>query len=112
MGTADSLIPGYLAPVDLLDHAGSSETSVYLKAHLKLKCAEGLREAVLAGQGFAIASGWMFTPELKSGEVASVLGEWTLPPINLWVIYPFGRLTSAKARSFMEWFEKTIGQAR
>jgi len=58
--------------------------------------------------GFAIASHWMFTPELKSGEVASVLDEWTLPPMDLWVIYPSGRLTSAKARAFIKWFEKTI----
>ena len=127
--------PAYLArrgvprtPVDLLDHdgivygqssggeewlfrRGTSETSVYLKARLRFSAAEGVREAVLAGQGIAIASGWMFAPELKSGEVASVLGEWTLRPMDLWVIYPSGRLTSAKARAFIKWFEKTIDQA-
>jgi DNA-binding transcriptional LysR family regulator len=127
--------PAYLArrgvprtPVDLLDHdgivygqssggeewlfrRGTSETSVYLKARMKFSAAEGVREAVLAGQGIAIASGWMFAPELKSGEVTNVLAEWTLPPMDLWVIYPSGRLTSAKARAFIKWFEKTIGQA-
>jgi DNA-binding transcriptional LysR family regulator len=71
-----------------------------------LSAAEGVREAVLAGQGFAIASRWMFVPELKSGEVVSVLDEWTLPPMELWVIYPSGRLTSAKARAFINWFER------
>jgi DNA-binding transcriptional LysR family regulator len=50
---------------------------------LKLGPAEGVREAVLAGLGFAIASRWMFAPELKSGEVASVLDGWTLPPMDL-----------------------------
>ena len=84
---------------------------MYLKARLKLSAAEGVREAVLAGQGFAIASRWMFAPELKSGEVVSVLDEWTLPVIDLWVIYPSGRLTSAKARAFIKWFENIITQA-
>lgn len=126
--------PAYLArrgvprtPADLLEHdgiiygqssggqewlfrRGTSETSVYLRTRLKLSAAEGVREAVLAGQGFAIASRWMFTPELKSGEVVSILEEWTLPPIDLWVIYPSGRLTSAKARAFIKWFEKIITQ--
>jgi DNA-binding transcriptional LysR family regulator len=127
--------PAYLArrgvprtPADLLEHdgiiygqssggqewlfrRGTSETSVYLRTRLKLSAAEGVREAVLAGQGFAIASRWMFTPELKSGEVVSILEEWTLPLIDLWVIYPSGRLTSAKARAFIKWFEKIITQA-
>ena len=135
LGQAARLViasPSYLArrgvprtPADLLEHdgiiygqssggqewlfrRGTSETSVYLRTRLKLSAAEGVREAVLAGQGFAIASRWMFTPELKSGEVVSILDEWTLPPIDLWVIYPSGRLTSAKARTFIKWFEKII----
>jgi hypothetical protein len=60
-----------------------------------------VREAVLTGQGFAISSRWMFAPELASGEVVPVLEEWELPPMDLWVIYPSGRLTSTKARTFM-----------
>jgi DNA-binding transcriptional LysR family regulator len=63
---------------------------------------------VIAGQGFAISSRWMFAPELESGQVVSVLDEWTLPSIDLWVIYPSGRLTSTKARAFVKWFEKII----
>jgi DNA-binding transcriptional LysR family regulator len=78
---------------------------------LTLSAAEGVREAVLAGQGFAIASRWMFAPELASGEVVPVLEEWSLPPMDLWVIYPSGRLTSAKARAFVKWFEESIDHA-
>jgi DNA-binding transcriptional LysR family regulator len=64
--------------------------------------------AVIAGQGFAISPRWMFAPELESGEVVSVLDDWTLPPIDLWVIIPSGRLTSTKARTFVKWFEKMM----
>jgi DNA-binding transcriptional LysR family regulator len=124
--------PAYLSrkgvpatPTDLLEHdaiiysqwtggeewsfrRGTSETLVRLPRRLMLTAAEGVRAAVIAGQGFAIASRWMFTPELKSGEVVSVLNEWTLPPLDLWVIYPSGRLASTKARVFMKWFESII----
>jgi DNA-binding transcriptional LysR family regulator len=115
-------------PADLLEHdgiiygqssggqewsfrRGGSETSVRIQARLTLSAAEGVREAVLAGQGFTIASRWMFAPELASGEVVPALEPWTLPPMDLWVIYPSGRLTSAKARAFVKWFEKSIDQA-
>jgi len=138
LAQADRLVlasPAYLTrrgvpstPADLLEHDGivygqssggqewsfrrdTSETSVRIQARLTLSAAEGVREAVLAGQGFAIASRWMFAPELASGEVVPVLEEWSLPPMDLWVIYPSGRLTSAKARAFVKWFEKGIGQA-
>jgi DNA-binding transcriptional LysR family regulator len=126
--------PAYLArrgmpatPADLVEHdaiiygqtaggqewpfrRGTSEEHVRLQARLTLSAAEGVREAVLTGQGFAISSRWMFAPELASGEVVTVLEEWSLPPMELWVIYPSGRLTSAKARAFVKWFEKIIGQ--
>ena len=88
---------------------GTSETSIRLLRRLMITAAEGVRAAVISGQGFAIASRWMFTPELKSGEVVSILNDWTLPPLDLWVIYPSGRLTSTKARAFVKWFEGIIG---
>jgi DNA-binding transcriptional LysR family regulator len=54
----------------------------------------------------------MFAPELASGEVVPVLQEWALPPMELWVIYPSGRLTSTKARAFVKWFESIIHKAK
>jgi DNA-binding transcriptional LysR family regulator len=120
--------PAYLArkgvpaaPADLRDHEaviyrhssgggewsfqrGTSEVTVQFRRRLVLTAAEGVRAAVIAGQGFAVASRWMFAPELQSGQVVSLLNEWTLPPIDLWVIYPSGRLTSTKARAFVKWF--------
>jgi DNA-binding transcriptional LysR family regulator len=87
---------------------GSSERSVRIQRRLTVSAAEGVRSAVLAGQGFAISPRWLFAPELDSGEVVSILNDWTLPPINLWVIFPSGRLTSRKARTFVKWFENTI----
>lgn len=128
--------PAYLAkrglpsiPTDLLEHdgiiygqsaggqewlfrRGTSETSIRLRARLTLSAAEGVREAVLAGDGFAVTSHWMFAPELASGAVVPVLKEWTLPPMDLWVIYPSGKLTSSKARAFVKWFEAIMNESR
>jgi DNA-binding transcriptional LysR family regulator len=74
--------------------------------------AEGVRAAVISGQGFTISSRWMFSPELESGEAVSVLDEWSLPPMDLWMIYASGRLTTTKARAFAKWFEGLFADRR
>jgi DNA-binding transcriptional LysR family regulator len=52
----------------------------------------------------------MFTPELTSGAVRAVLTEWTLPEVELWVVFPAGRMASAKARAFAAFVEDEFDQ--
>ncbi len=87
-----------------------AETSVTLTGRLRITAAEGVREAVLAGLGLAVASEWMFAPELQHGLVRAVLGEWTLPPVALWAVLPTGRRVSAKARAFVAFLEEAIAR--
>ncbi|MBU6372642.1 MAG: LysR family transcriptional regulator [Alphaproteobacteria bacterium] len=124
--------PGYLEargapkrPVDLLQYdaivysqavggdewrfrKGTSETSVRVPSRLNVSAAEGVREAVLAGLGLAIVSRWMMAPELGSGAVVPVLQDWSLPDIDLWAVFPEGRLPSARARAFVDWCSDAI----
>ncbi len=87
---------------------GAVETSVTVEGRVHVTAAEGVREAVFAGLGFAIASEFMFAPELKSGAVISVLDDWSLPPIDLWALFPTGRKASAKARAFASFMESQL----
>jgi DNA-binding transcriptional LysR family regulator len=66
---------------------------------------QGLREAVLAHQGLTMASQWMFAPELADGSVRETMKEWTLPNLDLWAVFPTGRMASAKARAFVEYVQ-------
>jgi len=84
---------------------GDVEIPATLKGRVRVNAAEGVREAVFAGLGLAVASEWMFAPELRSGNVRSVLRDWTLPPIDLWAVFPTGRRASAKARAFATFIE-------
>jgi DNA-binding transcriptional LysR family regulator len=121
--------PAYLArmgtpstPNDLLDHTAlvytqglvaeewsfrraTAETSVRVPTRLSFSAAEGVREAVIAGLGLAISSRWMMEPELANGSVVPLLTEWSLPSADLWALFPSGRLPTAKARAFVNWFE-------
>ncbi|NYH14780.1 LysR family transcriptional regulator [Paraburkholderia bryophila] len=90
---------------------GSSETAVAVSGRMRVTAAEGVRAAVLADMGVAIASEWMFAPELASGAVKAVVADWTLPPVDLWAVFPTGRMASAKARAFVAFVEATLGLA-
>jgi DNA-binding transcriptional LysR family regulator len=80
---------------------GTSKRSVNIDGQLRVSAAEGVRAGVLAGLGLAVASEWMFAPELQSGEVNAVLNDWQLPMVDLWAVFPTGRQASAKARTFV-----------
>ena len=114
------------APGDLIEHQaviyeqraggptwtfrqGTTETTVTVRGRLRVSAAEGVREGVLAGLGLSIGgSEWLFTPELKSGAVISVLQDWSLPAMDLWALFPAGRQASAKARAFTSFIERHL----
>jgi len=86
----------------------SIELSVTVGGRLRVNAAEGVRAAVCSGVGVAIVSEWMFAPELASGAVEQLLPEWSLPTIDLWAVYPSGRLASAKARAFTTFVQEIM----
>jgi DNA-binding transcriptional LysR family regulator len=88
---------------------GDKEMSVAVRGRLRVSAAEGIRAAVLADMGLAVTSDWMFAPELASGAVKRLLPEWVLPSIDLWAVFPTGRLASARARAFADFVEDVLG---
>ncbi|MHA4801698.1 LysR substrate-binding domain-containing protein, partial [Enterococcus faecium] len=69
-----------------------TETSVAVQGRVRVSAAEGVRAAVLADMGLAITSDWMFPDELEQGAVRRVLTDWTLPSVDLWAVFPSGRM--------------------
>lgn len=86
----------------------TAETFVLMGGRLAFSAAEDVREAVLAGLGIAIVSEWMMARELADGSVVPVFRQWRLPEMELWAVFPAGRLPSAKARAFISWFGAQI----
>ena len=90
---------------------GSSEISVRPPSRVSFTAAEGFREAILAGLGVANVPRWMMSGELETGAVRALLTDWTLPGVDLWAIYPSGRLPTAKARAFVAWVEDLMARS-
>jgi DNA-binding transcriptional LysR family regulator len=87
------------------------ERAVSLNSRLSVSALEGVRESVLAGAGIALVSGWMFTPELRSGQVIAVLTNWCLPPCEWWAVIPAGRMASVKTRALITFVQETLKQS-
>jgi DNA-binding transcriptional LysR family regulator len=87
---------------------GAVEKPVSIRGRVRLNTAVGVRECVLSDLGLAIASEWMFAPELKTKMVKPVLVDWSLPPVEAWAIFPAGRQATAKARAFASFVESEM----
>ncbi|WP_294212144.1 LysR family transcriptional regulator [uncultured Sphingomonas sp.] len=87
-----------------------TEASVTVHGRIRVNAAEGLRAAVLADMGLTIGSDWMFGPELADGRIVRVLTDWSLPQIDLWAVFPAGRMASAKARAFASFVEAALDE--
>jgi len=116
-----------LAPADLAAHQAvvytqlgnawtfsreGTQASVTVSGRARFSAAEGIRTAVLSHMGLAVASDWMFAPELADGTVRRVLEDWELPGIDLWAVFPTGRLASAKARAFSDFAGSIVAMQR
>lgn len=89
---------------------GSTEQSITVSGRIRVTAAEGVRTTVLANLGLTLSSEWMFAPELASGEVRQVLSDWHLPGMDLWAVFPTGRMASAKARAFVTYVEQVLAK--
>jgi DNA-binding transcriptional LysR family regulator len=91
---------------------GDSEIDVRLSGPLRVSAAEAVRAAVLSGLGYAVASEWMFAPELASGAVRAVLTDWRLPPFDCWALFPAGRMITVRARAFASFVQGVLGKTK
>ncbi|MDM0111548.1 LysR family transcriptional regulator [Variovorax sp. J22R133] len=87
---------------------GDIDMPVALYGRLQSSASEGVRAAVLADFGIALALEWMFAPELADGTVRQLLPDWELPPIDLWAVFPSGRIVSAKAQAFVSFVASVL----
>jgi DNA-binding transcriptional LysR family regulator len=94
----------------LFSHGDGSDSTVTLSGRVNVNAAEGMRTAVLGHMGLAVASEWMFAPELANGTVQAVLTDWTLPSIDLWAVFPSGRMATTKARAFVAFVERVLNE--
>ena len=93
---------------DWIFQRDDAEIAVTLQGRLRVSAAEGVRAVVLAHAGIAVASEWMFSPEIADRTVQMVLQDWELRGIDLWVVFPAGRTATIKARTFTQFVQEVM----
>ncbi len=75
--------------------------------------AEVLRDAALADLGLALLPTFIAGPDLQSGNLVSVLCDYTSPELFLYLLYPPSRQLSARIRLLVDFlYDRFGGQPR
>jgi DNA-binding transcriptional LysR family regulator len=56
----------------------------------------------LDGQGILMRSLWEAAPMLRTGRLRAVLPEWSLPPADIYAVFPTRSHLSAKTRALVD----------
>jgi DNA-binding transcriptional LysR family regulator len=86
--------------------AADGEIRVRITARFRSNNGYALRDAMLAGHGFAIMPLIFIQEELSRGAAVPVLQEYTSRPLPVNAVYPSGRYVSAKVRSFVDYLQE------
>lgn len=80
--------------------APGSRQSVRAQGNLQTNSSEAIRAAVLSDMGISYSPTWLFSGEIKSGEVLTLLPHWSAPPIPINLVSPPQRRQAAKVMAF------------
>ena len=66
----------------------------------------------LSGTGITVLADYFAEPYVKSGELVRVLGDWDLPTVTAWAVFPGRRLMPARTRAFLDTLVATFTGAK
>jgi DNA-binding transcriptional LysR family regulator len=67
---------------------------------------------VVNGAGIACISGYLSAPDIEAGRLVRLFPEWTLPPVEISVVYPSNRGLSPIVRAFVEHMKQTAAAGK
>jgi DNA-binding transcriptional LysR family regulator len=62
---------------------------------------------VVNGAGIACIPGYLSAPDIEAGRLVRLFPEWTLPPVEINIVYPSNRGLSPPVRAFVEHMKQT-----
>lgn len=80
---------------------GREQRVVHLSPVLLMDGVTALREAAIAGAGMAVLPDWLIRAPLAEGRLQRVLPDWGIPPVDVHVVFPSGRVPR-RVRAFVE----------
>lgn len=65
----------------------------------------------LSGTGITVLADHVAEPYVKSGDLVQLLGDWELPTVTAWAVFPGRRLMPARTRAFLDALEAKFSEA-
>lgn len=94
-----------------LMQGGRTET-VKVRGPLAANDGECVLGWALDGHGILMRSIWEAAPMLRSGRLVRVLPDWSLPPADIYAVFPSRSHLSAKTRALVDFLAETFGPHR
>ncbi|MFL9913456.1 LysR family transcriptional regulator [Paraburkholderia sp. RL17-337-BIB-A] len=93
-------------------HFSKGKRHETVKVHGVLSSNDGEATLVwaLEGQGILMRSEWDATTYLQSGRLKQLLPDWSLPPADIYAVYPERLNLTAKVTAFIEFLEGFLGK--
>ncbi|MBE7184380.1 MAG: LysR family transcriptional regulator [Methylobacterium mesophilicum] len=89
---------------------GGEPVSVSVSGPIEVNSPLATACAAVAGLGFAALPDFVAAPEIASGRLETVLGEWLLPGAGIYAVYPHRRHLPVKVRALVDflaqWFKE------
>lgn len=94
---------------------GEQQETVKVRGTVSTNDGECALAWALDGYGILLRSLWDAGPYLEDGRLQQVLPDWTLPPADVYLLYPTHHNLSAKTRALLDflvaWFRDPVWQA-
>ena len=81
---------------------GKKGNSVSFVPRLEINDAAASIAAAEMGDGITVALSYMVAEQIRDGRLASILDNFTPPPVPVHLVYPQSRLVSSKLRAFID----------
>ena len=98
------IFTGTASPTEWLFEGADGPVTVGVNGRFRTNNGEGMREAVLAGLGFAVLPEWFFGSELTEGRLQPVLTGWEQPRSAISAVYPSRRNLAPRTRAVIDFF--------
>jgi len=85
---------------------GSDTVVIEVPPRLTVNEAVTIQRLVLNGAGLGVLSGYLCTPGLAAGHLVRLFPEWTLPPVEVSVVFPSNRELAPAVRAFVDFLKQ------
>jgi DNA-binding transcriptional LysR family regulator len=94
--------------IQLTDHSGKQH-QLQIKTRMKANNGDFLKQMALCGHGIVYAPTFLCYQEIAAGELVPILGQYQLPVMHAYAVYPKNRFLSQRCRLLIDFIAEYFG---